>query len=152
MRVRVCFPESVSAVDRSECQHMLRSGLPLHHPSPPKYSLQIRKPATSAQPAQRAERGPFFFFLILLSAPAISARPPASHLIHSVTSFLLFSFLLPPPGSVFKIQPDFFVASMAFLGGLFCQLMLFAAFIVIDSCFCLSFSLLFSSPPRLHIP
>lgn len=121
--------------------------------TPRRRSTVCRLESLPRLPSQHSERSEaLFFFLILLSAPAISARPPASHLIHSVTSFLLFSFLLPPPGSVFKIQPDFFVASMAFLGGLFCQLMLFAAFIVIDSCFCLSFSLLFSSPPRLHIP
>lgn len=57
-------------------------GFPLHYLMPRKYSVGIRRPATSAEPAQGAERGPF---LILLSAPAISDCLPASQLIHSVS-------------------------------------------------------------------
>lgn len=117
---------------------MLRRGLPLHHPKPRKYSLQIRKPATSAQPARRAERGSFFF------NPAECTGhicPPACITSHPLCP-LLPSVQLPPAFFRLSFQDSvFFVAS--FLRVFFCQLMLFAAFVVIDSGFCLPLSLLF---------
>lgn len=53
------FPGRVVVVNTSERQRVMPYGLSLHHLMSRKYSVRIRKPATSAQPARGAEQGPF---------------------------------------------------------------------------------------------
>lgn len=84
---------------------------PLYYLMPRKYSARIKRSATSAEPAQGAERGPF---LIPLSAPAISDCLPAC--LHCNVSTQSSSFLCCSPSlaSLFYLAQFFFHSFVLF--------------------------------------
>lgn len=111
--------------------------------TPHRVSTVCRLESLPRLPSQHGERSEALFFFNPAECTG-HICPPACITSHPLCS-LLPSVQLPPASFWLSFQ-DSVVFVAFFLGGFFfCQLMLFAAFVVIDSCFFLSFSLLFLS-------